>query len=200
MEKHEKAIVLGLVFVLIVATAVVFARRQRARVYAAWNALAVRLGGAFVPASGSWWRRQSGRVEATIGEVVVTLDHYTVSHGKSSTTYSRTRVETPCRHRLTVYRESVFSGIGKVFGMQDLLVGDSAYDDRFVIKSDDEAWARKALNKVLRRAHLDAPKLKLEVKDGRVETVQVGFDNDVDSLERRMRLTAALATAVRTRA
>ena len=51
-----------------------------------------------------------------------------------------------------------------------------------------------------RRAHLDAPKLKLEVKDGRVETVQVGFDNDVDSLERRMRLTAALATAVRTRA
>ena len=200
MEKHEKAIVLGLAFVLIVATAVVFARRQRARVYAAWNALAVRLGGVFVPVSGSWWRRQSGRVEATIGEVVVTLDHYTVSHGNSSTTYSRTRVETPCRHRLTVYRESVFSGIGKVFGMQDLLVGDSAYDDRFVIKSDDEAWARKVLNKVLRRAHLDAPKLKLEIKDGRVETVQVGFDYDVDDLERRMRLTAALATAVHTRA
>ena len=32
MDKHEKAILLGLAFVLIVATAVVFARRQRARV------------------------------------------------------------------------------------------------------------------------------------------------------------------------
>lgn len=192
----EKALWIGLIFTIIIALAVVGIRRWRARMHAAWAAVATRLGGTFAPASGRWWRSKSARVEAKIGAASVLMDHYTVSHGKSSTTYTRTRVATSCSKQLTSYRESIFSGIGKALGMQDLLVGDPVYDERFVIKSDDEAWARSVLHELLRKEHLDAPKLRLHVKDGWIETLQVGFDFDVNSLERRMRLTAAFALAV----
>lgn len=192
----EKALWIGLVFALVIASAVVLIRRWRARIHAAWAAVAARLGGTFAPASGRWWRSKSARVEAKIGAASVLMDHYTVSHGQSSTTYTRTRVATSCSKRLTSYRESVFSGIGKALGMQDMLIGDPVYDERFVIKGDDEAWARSVLHELLRKEHLDAPKLRLHVKDGWIETLQVGFDYDVDSLERRMRLTAAFALSV----
>lgn len=192
----ETALWIGLIFALIIAFAVVGIRRWRARIHAAWAAVATRLDGTFAPASGRWWRSKTARVEATIGTASVLMDHYTVSHGNSSTTYSRTRVATSSSKRLTSCRASVFSGIGKALGMQDLLVGDPVYDDRFIIKSDDEAWARRVLNEPLRKEHLDAPRLMLYVKDGWVETLQVGFDFDVDNLERRMRLTAAFALAV----
>ncbi len=195
----EKAFWIGLVLAIVIAIALVLIRlaaRWRARMHASWAAVAARLDGTFVPAKGSWWETKVSRVEAKIGAATVRLDHFTVHHGKHTTVYTRTRVATSCSKRLTSYRESFFSGIGKALGMQDLLVGDPVYDDCFVIKSDDEAWARSVLHELLRKEHLDAPKLTLNVRDGWIETLQVGFDLDVDSLERRMRLTAALAVAV----
>lgn len=80
--------------------------------------------------------------------------------------------------------------------MQDLEVGDPIYDDLFIIQSDDEMWARSVLHDLLIKEHVRAPMIQLHVKDGWVETLQAGYDYDVDRLERRMRMTAALALSV----
>ena len=88
------------------------------------------------------------------------------------------------------------SGIGKALGMQDLVVGDPIYDDLFIIQGDDEMWARSVLHDLLIKEHIRAPMLQLYVKDGWVETIQAGYDYDVDRLERRMRMTAAFALSV----
>ena len=182
---------------LVVCFLLMILRSWTERIHAAWAAVATRLGGTFVRQKRErWWRIKSARVEAKIGAVMVEMDHFNVGSGMGSKTYSRTRVATSCSKQLTSFRESIFSGVGKAFGMQDLLVGDPAYDERFVVQSDDEAWARSVLHELLRKEHLAAPKLRLQVKDGWVETLQVDFDFDVDNLERRMRLTAALAVAV----
>ena len=192
----EEALWFGFVILLIVVASAFAIRRQRARVRKAWGEVAARLGGTFVPASGMGWRSQSGRVEARIGASSVVMDHFMVSHGKHATLYTRTRVATLCSKRLRSYRKTIFSGIGKALGMQDLVVGDPIYDDLFIIQSDDEMWARSVLHDLLIKEHVRAPMLQLHVKDGWVETIQAGYDYDVDRLERRMRMTAALALSV----
>ena len=42
------------------------------------------------------------------------------------------------RFRFSVYRKTVFSGIGKLFGMQDIEIGDPPFDDSFIVKATDE--------------------------------------------------------------
>ena len=93
----EKALWIGLIF---------------ARIHTAWAAVATRLDGTFAPASWRWWRSKTARVEATIGTASVLMDYYTVSHGNSSTTYSRTRVATSCSKRLTI-RSMLARSVGK---------------------------------------------------------------------------------------
>ena len=106
------------------------------------------------------------------------------------------RVATTSAHRLHVSREHFLSGMAKALGAQDVQVGDAAYDERFQIKSDDEAWARRVLAAPIRKQHLEDAKLQLRVHKGWVETFAEGFDLDADTLVRRMRLTAALAFSV----
>lgn len=183
----------GVAVALLAWAAVHWGRKNAKRLKDSWTQTAEQLGGRFVPAAGSWWRRKPCRVDVAIGDIQVQLDYYVVSTGKSSIAYTRTRAETKAAKRLRVYRSSVFSSVGKAMGMQDLLVGDEAYDDVFIIKSDDEDWAIRVLDDLLRKEHLAMPKIMLRIDKGRVETTQVGFNYDVEHLVRRLRFTAALA-------
>ncbi len=186
------ALVLGWLVRLLVR----HSRRADQRWEAVWQQVAAQLDGRYVPRAGSWWKRTSRRVEAVIGGHAVCLDHYVVSSGNTHVAYTRTRAATSSPRRLNVYREGFFSGIAKALGMQDVQVGDAAYDEQFVIKSDDEEWARRVLGQPVRASHLEDPKLLLRVDKGRVETIASGLELDVDTLVRRLRLTAALAFAV----
>jgi len=51
-----------------------------------WNLLAQQIGGQFKPGQG--WTGRS-RVDAQVGQWIVTLDTYTVSTGKSNVTFTR---------------------------------------------------------------------------------------------------------------
>lgn len=44
-----------------------------------------------------------------------------------------------------IYREGLFSMIGKTFGMQDIIIGDHEFDRQFIIKSNDEFHVKKFL-------------------------------------------------------
>jgi len=100
----------------------------------AWTALAERR-------SGTAETDRKGRVRKVrfrLDTFELLLDTYTVSTGSSSQVYTRIRALYVGRDefRFRVYRASVFSELGKFFGMQDIEVGHPKLDPHFVIKAD----------------------------------------------------------------
>ena len=102
---------------------------------------------------------------ARTGEWTVTFDTYTVSSGKHSTTYTRIRAPFENRDgfRFTIYRKTLFSGIGKWLGMQDVEVGHPYFDDAFIIKGNDEGKLRLLFaNERIRKLIQAQPYIHLE--------------------------------------
>jgi hypothetical protein len=117
-----------------------------------WTALAARRGGAVVTDR----RGKVKQVRFPLDPFEMVLDTYTVSNGQSSQTYTRARLLFPLREefRFRMHRRSVFSGIGKFFGMQDLEVGQPGLDRDFIIKADSlgkiqALLLRSAVNRAL---------------------------------------------------
>ncbi|MGD8276627.1 MAG: hypothetical protein PVH00_01315 [Gemmatimonadota bacterium] len=100
----------------------------------AWTALAERRSG--TPVTDRKGRVKQVRFRLDTFELV--LDSYTVSTGNSSQTYTRIRSLFNVREefRFRMYRASLFSELGKFFGMQDIEVGHPKLDPDFVIKAD----------------------------------------------------------------
>lgn len=68
------------------------------------------------------------------------LDSHTQSTGKSAVTYDRLRVvfKAAAPFKLKIYKKSIFSGMAKALGAQDLLTGDAAFDAAFMVKGSDQ--------------------------------------------------------------
>jgi hypothetical protein len=129
-----------------------------------WRQLSDAIGGQYVEAR----FLKGDRVEATHKEWTVTLDSYVVPAGKAHIPCTRMRAafRNPGGFRFTVYRKSIFSAVAKVLGMQDIEVGDDAFDRDFIVKSSDEARARTLLaSPRLRELLTQQPDIHLAVKD-----------------------------------
>lgn len=110
----------------------------------------------------------NSKVVARVKDWTVTLDTYAVSTGKSSVTYTRMRAPYVNKDNFTfkIYREGVFSDIGKLFGMQDVEVGYPAFDESFIIKGSDEQKLKELFaNEKIRTLIEQQPEIHLEVKD-----------------------------------
>jgi hypothetical protein len=109
------------------------------------------------------------RIEYTHNNWTIYLDTYTVSTGKSSTTYTRMRVPfiNLRKFKFKIYRKGVFSNIGKALGMQDIEIGfDDWFDKDFIIKGNDEVLLVKLLQNHQIRNLIDRqPDIVLEIKD-----------------------------------
>ncbi len=129
-----------------------------------WSQVARDIGGHFD--DGGFWGRDALRYQS--GEWEVTLDTYTVSTGKSSTTYTRMRAPFINKDGLhfCIYRSSFFSPVGKLFGMQDIQIGDPFFDEQFVIKGNSEERVRVLLNDSELKGLIEAqPRIRFEVRD-----------------------------------
>jgi HEAT repeat protein len=101
-----------------------------------WQQLSREISAEYV--DGDWW--WADKVQAHVKDWIITLDTYTVSTGKSSTTYTRLRAPYLNRDglRFMVYRRGFFTDLGKWLGMvQDIEVGQSDFDRDFVIQGND---------------------------------------------------------------
>ncbi len=105
-----------------------------------WRQLAEKVGGQFV--AGGFFGRD--KVVVHVDDWTLTLDTYTVSSGESSTTYTRMRAPyvNADGFRFDIYRKTVFSGLGKLLGMQDVEVGIPDIDAAFIIKGTNEGRLR----------------------------------------------------------
>jgi len=115
---------------------------------------------------GGFWRGK--KVVAKANEWTITLDTYTVSNGKTSTTYTRMRAPfiNKDHFRFKIYRSGVFSELGKLLGMQDVEVGYPDFDENFIIKGNDtEKLKRLFSNPKIRELISQQPRIYFEVKD-----------------------------------
>jgi hypothetical protein len=129
-----------------------------------WTQLSTELGAQYK--DGGFWK--GDKVEARHGEWRVTLDSYTVSTGKATVVFTRMRAPyvNADGFRFKVYRKSIFSGVGKLLGMQDIEIEDAQFDEDFVIKGTDESRVRAFFANPKIRALIAAQKdIKFEVKD-----------------------------------
>ncbi len=169
-----------------------------------WRQLSEEIRAEFI--EGGFWK--GNKVQAHIGPWTVTLDIYTESTGESSVTYTRLRAPyvNPEGFRFTIYRRNFFSDIGKFLGMQDIEVGDSEFDEAFIIKGNDESRVVSLFsNSKIRQMIQAQPKIRLDVKDSEgwfgpkfPENVDelsfqvVGVIKDVERLKALFNLFAAL--------
>ncbi len=129
-----------------------------------WRKLSQELDARYV--DGGFWR--GDKVTVDHGNWTVTLDTYTVSTGKVTVVYTRMRAPfvNPGGFRFNIYRKSVFSGIAKFFGMQDLEIGDPPFDQDFIIQATDELRVRALLaNTTLRDLIVRQKDIAFSVKD-----------------------------------
>jgi len=137
----------------------------------------------FGPSRDEMWRKLSGevkgsfteggllgtsRVDVQAGQWTISLDTYTVSTGKSHMVYSRMRAPYTNKDgfRFKVHRKTVFSNIGKLFGMQDVTVGYPEFDNDFIIQGNDERKLKWLFGNVKIRQYIDKqPAIHFEVKD-----------------------------------
>lgn len=129
-----------------------------------WGQIAADIGGEYID-KGFW---TANELRYRHGEWELLLDTFTVSNGKSSTTYTRMRAPFVNKDGLyfKIYREGLFSGMGRFFGMEDLEIGDSYFDDAFVIKGNNLAKIRQLLADPNMQQLIDQQsRISLEIRD-----------------------------------
>jgi hypothetical protein len=129
-----------------------------------WQKLADGIGGQFV--DGGLWRGDKVLVEH--GPWTITLDTFSETSKDSSITYTRLRAPyvSADGFRFTIYRRSFLSPVAKLLGMQDIEIGDEAFDEAFIVKSNSETRVRRLLaNRHLRQLIAAQPSIYMCVKD-----------------------------------
>ncbi len=114
----------------------------------------------------------------------ITLDTYTVSTGKTSTTY--TRIRAPYvgvgGFRFSIHRSGLFSELGMFLGFQDIEIGSAQFDKAFVVKSNCDETVRALLSDTQLLNLIDAqPRFDLKIKDDE-GWFGANFPEDVDML------------------
>lgn len=130
----------------------------------AWQTLSDEIKARYV--DGGFWK--GDKVVAEYGDWTLTLDTYTVSTGKVTVVFTRMRApyRNPGGFRFTVYRKSIFSGIGKMLGMQDIEIGDAPFDHDFIIQATNESRVRELLANLRIRELITKQKdIQFSVKD-----------------------------------
>ena len=120
-------------------------------------------------------------VQARTRDWIITLDTYTSGDGKTNQTFTRLRAPyfNPEGFRFEVYRASIFTGLGKALGMQDIEVGHPRFDEDFVIKSNAPRRVGRLFDNEKIRHLIDAqPRIHLSVKahEGWLSKFPAGVD------------------------
>ena len=126
---------------LILAIAIPLAIAHNKKTNLAWSDAARTLGLSYRPGG----FMQSRRIDGQLNGLRVVVDTFTRSSGKHSTSYTRYRISFPrsLGLGLQLKREGVLSTVTKIFGAQDLQVGDASFDNAMLVKGHDARAVRE---------------------------------------------------------
>jgi hypothetical protein len=163
-------------------------RSERKAQTGIWEEVAQAVGGTVV--GERKWCEDSRKIEVPTGDglATITLDVYqtVMLIGKAvvPVQYARATAAFPVHGeglRLSVTRANPFTGLGKLFGMQDLEVGDSKFDQAVVVKGSEPEQVLRLLSgesgAALRSHLLALPDLSFGVSDDGREAY---IDRDID--------------------
>jgi hypothetical protein len=97
--------------------------------------------------SSSFW--SGDRVDLVVDGVPAEVTFH--SGGKHSSPWTRLHFRWTPPGLLRLVPEDLFTSLQKVFGTQDLQVGDPDFDRRFLVRGSPEAWVREVLDAGTRR-------------------------------------------------
>ena len=183
-----------IVFVGIVAAAIVvfyFIQRSRKQ---AWSGLAAQTGLAFEGIGLFSQARVTGMYR---GRNIV-LETFTTG-GKNSKICTRVvaSVANASSIRLKLGEEGILAKIGKKMGGQDIQTGDAALDRRFLIKGEPEAEIRSLLlASDVRQRLLSLPQLSVEVNGGEIRYEQYAFEKNAKRLQEVFDLLCVLGEGI----
>ena len=129
-----------------------------------WGQIANEINGEYIHEG--FWMGDKLRFKHDHWEIV--LDTYTQSTGNSAIVLTRLRVPFVNKDGLQfkIFHESFFTTIGKIFGMQDIQIGDRYFDDQFIIKGNNEPKIKRFLNdRKLKDLFRSIPKVSIEIKN-----------------------------------
>ena len=131
----------------------------------AWKQLCAEMRADFI--DGGFWK--GDKVELRVADAwTVTLDVFSVLHGKRRQKYTRLRVPFVSLDdlRFLIYRKGLFAGLGKMLGVQDIEVGEPVFDEAFVIQGNNEAKVRALFaNPEIQSLLEDQPEVRFELRD-----------------------------------
>ena len=153
-QRRNDAMIAPLIFIfvlLIIGFIVPASIAHGRRVDAIWSEAAATLGLGFQP-SGLFQRR---RIAGTASGLHITLDTYARRSGKQRHTYTRLEVGFPVSLGLglRLTRSGFVSVVARIFGAQDIEVGDGGFDGVAVVKGVDAQKGRAFLTPA-RRARI----------------------------------------------
>ncbi len=151
-------LIVALAFGALIWAVISYGQRQRREYIARLVDFARKAGLEFMPATGSWLTRRPAHVAGAYRDHPVVLDSYTVSNGKSSTTYQRMTVG-PADLRgldLKLGSENFLTRIFQAFGGSDVKIGDPRFDDGLFVRSDTPGRVREILSENALREKLAA--------------------------------------------
>lgn len=179
-------------FVVLFVGLVGFSLQQRAAAIAAWQRFSQETG---IPLTGAY--PMTG-FHGSYRGATISLQHDVWRGHKGRRHYRhdlavRLPVET---HDLSVTREGLTDMIGKVFGGQDIQVGDTQFDGAFRVRGSSEGLARSVLTPGVRAALLEglrqSPQLHLD--GGCVRITQAGIAR-VEQIQPQLEVLLGVARA-----
>lgn len=122
--------------------------------------------------NGVYTKGYEDKVELIYKRLTLVFDSHThyVTAGTGTLTQKFTRIQvhfkSPDQLKFRLTKQGVPEIIGKFFGLQDIVIGDKAFDKRFLIKGNDETKVQIILsNTALRELILKQKFLRLEITE-----------------------------------
>jgi hypothetical protein len=122
-------------------------------------------------------RAGTGRVVCLVMEEwFIYLEEYRDTHKSPEHVRMRAPYQDKNGFRFAISRKDMFSEIGKLFGMQDVKIGDAVFDDEFIIKSNDEEKVRAFFDSPrLRQLAQAQPYVSFEIREGERPGIETLF-------------------------
>ena len=131
-----------------------------------YQMLADRLGLRMIVPPYVWYKTNFPRLSGSYEGRRMDIETEVRGHGKHRQYYTKVSLETQnTKHSLQLTKEYWISNVGKtLFGMQDIQINDDFFDKKFIIKSDNEIFAKRFFNQEMKRVLSDFhPKFNGEI-------------------------------------
>ncbi|NOY75892.1 MAG: hypothetical protein GXP32_08915 [Kiritimatiellaeota bacterium] len=191
---------LGFIFFIfiagIVAVVAIVAYKQKTRALNNWELAAKSLGlrfsngGIMLPSS------MTGKLDGH--EVSVRMASRGSGKSRRTVTEYTIRYSTRVPFKFSLTRQHFLHSFGKMFGMQDIEVGDKTFDDSVVVQGENESEIRDFLT-APRRKHIKTALRsfkEIKITDAGIEVVTNGMENSLDKLRSTVKTLCAMAEVI----